>query len=166
MLAPIFLCGGIALAGTGTSTLTAIASVNSNCTIATSGIAFGSYDPIVTHKTVNLDAIGSITVACTKGIAPTIALGLGNNAAGNTRRMSSGTDFLVYELYKPSNNATGTACSFPGTTVWGNAGANLFSTTTTANKNLRTYNVCGTAPAGQNPAVGTYSDTVVATVTF
>src|SRR4029077_19244633 len=98
-------------------------------------------DPIATNKTAPLNATGSVTITCTKGIAPTIALGLGNNPSGSARRMSSGTDFLLYELYKPPNNAAGTPSSFPGTTIWGSAGANLFSTTATLNKHPRTYNV-------------------------
>jgi spore coat protein U-like protein len=33
-------------------------------------------------------------------------------------------------------------------------------------KNARSYNVCGTVPAGLNPTIGNYQDTVVATVNF
>ena len=50
--------------------------------------------------------------------------------------------------------------------VWGTAGANLFTATSAPTKAARTYNVCGSVPAGQNPSIGTYLDTVVATVSF
>src|SRR5579859_6382792 len=105
----------VGLGGTGTSSLTARVAVASNCTVAARGIVFGAYDPIVANRTADLNASGSITIACTRGIAPTIALGPGNNAAGGTRRMSNGTgDFLDYQLYQPPDNAAGTPCSFPG----------------------------------------------------
>jgi len=164
------LFAGIAWAGT--STLTAQTSVNTNCSIAAAAVAFGTYDPITANAPpasggVDLNATGSITITCTKGTAPTIGLDLGAHASGSTRRMLSGaTDFLTYELYQPPNNAAGTACAFPGTTVWGTTGANLFSPTAAPSKAARIYNICGTVPAGQNPAIGTYADAVVATVTF
>lgn len=152
-----------------TSTLSASATVASNCTVATAALAFGSYDPIGTHRTggANLNASGSVTVTCVKGVAPSIALGLGANVSGSTRRLKSGaSDYLNYELYKPPSTTAGAACTFPGTVVWGTSGANLFSATAATSKAARSYNVCGTIAAGEDPAIGTYADTVVATVTF
>lgn len=163
------LAGVSALAGTGTSILTANTVVSTNCTISTVAIAFGSYNPIGTHQTNDLNVSGSIIIACVKGTAPTIGLGLGGNASGTTRRMFDATanDYLIYELYKPPSNVAGTACTYPGSTVWGTAGANLFSGTSAPTKAARTYNVCGTVPKAQNPSIGSnYSDTVVATVNF
>ena len=167
-LASFFWGGAAAYAGVGTSSFTAQASVNTNCTILTTPVAFGGYDPIGAHRSANLDATGSIIVACIKGTAPTIALDLGSNASGSARRMRDAPsgDFLGYELYQPPSNTPATPCSFPGAVVWGTAGANLFTATSAPNKNPRTYNVCGSVPAGQNPSIGTYSDTVIATVNF
>lgn len=167
-LASFLLGGAAAYAGVGTSSFTARASVHTNCTILTTPVAFGAYDPIGVHRSANLNATGSITVACVKGTAPTIALDLGSNAAGSTRRMNDvpSGDFLSYELYQPPSNAPGTSCSFPGITVWGTAGTNLFTASSALSKVARTYNVCGSVPAGQNPSIGTYSDTVLATVNF
>ena len=170
LLGLALLCGGAAWAGT--STLTAQTSVSTNCSVAAVAVVFGAYDPIATNAPpasggVDLNKTGSITITCVKGTAPTIGLGLGANASGSIRRMLSGTtDFLTYELYQPPNNVAGTACSFPGATVWGTAGPNLLAPTAAPNKTARIYNVCGTVAAGQDPAIGTYSDTVVATVTF
>jgi len=164
------LLSGAALAGT--STLTAQVSVNTNCGVSTGGLAFGTYDPITANAPpasggVDLDVTSPITVTCVKGTAPTIGLSLGSHASGSIRRMLSGAaDFLTYELYLPPNNTAGTACSFPGTTVWGTAGPNLFSPTAAPDKTPRIYNICGSVAAGQDPAIGTYNDTVVATVTF
>jgi spore coat protein U-like protein len=163
-----FFFWGSAHAGVGTSTLTAQTQINANCTISTTPVAFGAYDPIGTNKTSNLNAIGVVTITCVKGTAPTIGLGLGSNAAGSTRRMknTASANYLQYELYEPSSTVPNAGCSFPGSTVWGTSGSNLFSPGSAPNKNPSSYNVCGTVPAGLNPVIGTYQDTVVATVNF
>jgi spore coat protein U-like protein len=163
------LLSGSALAGVGTSTLTARTQVNTNCTISTTPVSFGGYDPIGANKTSNLNANGVITIACVKGTSPTIGLGLGSNASGGTRRMRNTTspgNYLQYELYMPPGTAPNTACTYPGTTIWGTVGPNLFSAGSAPNKSPRSYNVCGTVPGGLNPLIGTYQDTVVATVNF
>jgi len=170
-LASAILASAVARASPpGTGTLTALASVNTNCTITTTPVAFGAYDPIVANKAGALDnGAGSVSVACVKGSAPAIGLDLGQHASGTTRRMqhaSTATEFLAYELYKPPNVLPGTPCSFPAATVWGSAGAAALSPGAAPNKNARTFFVCGTVGAGQNVEVGTFSDTVVATVTF
>lgn len=160
---------GPALAGVGTGTFTAQTTVNANCTLSTSAVAFGYYDPIGANKTAALNSIGTITIACVKDTAPTIALDLGANASGTTRRMQNATlpgNYLQYELYLPSGTAPNAACSFPGATVWGSGGANLLTPGAATNTSARTYNVCGSIPAGLNPTIGSYQDTVLATVNF
>jgi len=160
------MCCVAAVAGTGT--LTASVAVDTNCSLSTSPVAFGAYDPIVANTTAALNAAGSVSIACVKGTAPSIALDLGLHASGSARRMQHATvatTFLGYELYKPPNTTPGAACTFPATTVWG-SGSSAFSPGAAPSKNSRTFNVCGTVPAGQNVEVGTYSDTVTATVTF
>ena len=152
-------------AGNATANLAVQAQVNANCTISTSMVDFGSYDPVVTNAASAKTGSGAVTVACTKGSAPTIGLGLGSNASGSARRMTNGTDMLSYELYLPPNATPGTACGAL-TTIWGTSGANLFTPTSPANTAGRTFNVCGSIAGGQNVGVGTYSDTVVATVNF
>jgi spore coat protein U-like protein len=152
-------------AATATANLTVQTQVTANCTISTSLVDFGSYDPVVANASAAKTGNGSVTIACTKGSAPTIGLGLGSNASGSVRRMTNGSDMLTYELFLPPNTTPGTACGAL-TTVWGTSGANLFTPTAPANKNARTYNVCGSVAGGQDVGVGTYTDTVVATVTF
>lgn len=155
-------------AGVGIASFTALTFVHTNCHVSTAPVVFGRYDPIVVNKTNNLNASGAITVACVKGTAPTIALGLGFSASGSTRRMRLlfGDDFLAYELYQPPSNVPGIACAYPGVLIWGSAGANLFTAAGAPSKNARTYQVCGSVPAGQNPRMGIYADIVVATVNF
>ncbi|TMG86262.1 MAG: spore coat protein U domain-containing protein [Betaproteobacteria bacterium] len=172
-LASLFSVGaavvGPAHAGSTPANLAVSASVAANCTISTSAVAFGPYDPIVTNATSALNGSGSVTIACTKGSAPSITLDLGANPAGSQRNMlvvGGGTDVLPYQLYQPPSTTPSTACTFPGSQVWGTNGSAIFTPTAPTTKSGRTYNVCGTVAAGQDVSVGTYQDTVVATVNF
>ncbi|HEY3076397.1 MAG TPA: spore coat U domain-containing protein [Burkholderiales bacterium] len=157
-----------AWAGIGTSSFTARVAVNTNCNIAAAPVAFGQYDPIGANRAADLNAAGLITVTCVKGTAPTIALGAGNYVSAGQRRMknTSAESFLPYELYQPPSAAPSTPCSFPAMTPWGEAGAEVFAASAAQSKLMRTYNVCGTVRAAQNPAIGEYADTIVATVNF
>lgn len=156
---------GTASAGTATTALAVSATVVNNCTITTAPLAFGTYDTV---GGAALNGTGTVTVACTSGATSTIGFALGGHASGSVRRMSdvAVVNFLSYEIYQPPSNTPGAACSFPGTTVWGTAGANLLSLSAAPSKAGRTYNICGTINAGQDVPAGGYSDTVNATVTF
>jgi spore coat protein U-like protein len=149
-------------AGTDTDNLPVTATVESNCTIdASAGLDFGVYDPIVTNTSGSpLDAQGSVHVVCTNGSAVTITLGQGDNhiagsAAAPQRRMAdvAGTSFLSYFLYSDASQ-----------TVWGDT--SLTGKADTGNGADQSLTVFGSVPGGQNIPVGSYSDTVLATVTF
>jgi len=144
-----------ALAQTATANLAVSASVSNNCSITTSAVAFGAYDPVVTNATTPLDSNGAVIVTCTKGAGTRIDLGLGSNASGSTRRMAGGAEFLTYEIYTDS----------PGGTVWG-SGATGRSITAAPSKAPRSFTVYGRVPAGQDVSATTYNDTVVATINF
>jgi spore coat protein U domain-containing protein, fimbrial subunit CupE1/2/3/6 len=156
-----------AFAGAASTNLSVSATISNNCTIATSPVAFGAYDPIVTNLATPLDGAGTVSITCTKGAVTTIALGLGANATGTTRRMTDGaSDYITYEAYQPPDSIPGTACSYAAPTVWGTAGGNLFTPAVAPSKATRTYNVCGRVAAGQDQPAGGYNDTVLATVNF
>jgi spore coat protein U-like protein len=146
-----------AFAATATANLSVSASVSAVCTITTTPVAFGAYDPVVANAAANLNATGTVTVACTKGAAATIDLDNGSNLSGGSRRMASGTDFLTYALYKDAAR----------TQVWGSGLAG--GTTSAYNSASRTataVTVYGTVPQAQDVAVGAYSDVVVATINY
>src|SRR4051794_31765298 len=116
------LAGAIALAlgvassvdaATATSSLSVTASVSSNCTITTSPVAFGAYDPVVTNLTAPLNGTGSVSVTCTSGATTTVTLGQGANAdtgstaAAPARRLKdAGTDYLNYALFSDTGRTT------------------------------------------------------------
>src|SRR5260370_490689 len=68
--------------GTGTINLSVSATVSANCTISTSALAFGSYDPVSANASAALDGTGGVTVTCTNGAAAAITLGQGTNGGG------------------------------------------------------------------------------------
>jgi spore coat protein U-like protein len=160
-------------AGGTNAILSVSATVNANCTISTSAVSFGRYESLLANATAPLNAAGAVSIACTKGSAPKIAMDLGRNPNGGRRHMalaaagaSGAAETLYYELYQPPSSAPGSACSCPGTMAWGPSGAQTFAPGPPAKRGSRIYSVCGTIPAGQGVAMGSYADTVVATVNF
>ncbi|HYV66294.1 MAG TPA: spore coat protein U domain-containing protein, partial [Myxococcales bacterium] len=106
---------------------------------------------------------GTVSIACTKGSGPSIGLNAGNNpgaVAGVTRAMANGTNRLGYELFQqaaaPGNGA-----------VWTDiGGANPLNAGVSPSKASRSFTVQAQIPAGQDVAVGSYTDTITATVNF
>lgn len=159
-------CEGAAGGGwdSGTQVLTFNLVVPSVCSlVSTSTVAFGTITDIGTALT-NHDATGAVLTQCNYGAPYTIYLGDGNNRiSGSYRRMSNGTNLMPYQLYKSSAystvwDATG------GTTSTGGSGG-VTSTGTGVNQ---TFTVYGRIPKGVTlpTTPGSYSDTVVVTVTY
>jgi len=154
--AVVWFAGG-RLSGQQQSTSLAVnASVSKNCTITTAPVNFGAYDPVTANATAPLDGVGTITVTCTKGAGVTLALNPGSNATGSQRRMSQGTNYLLYELYTDASHST----------VWGDIGNNPMTIPPAPNRNPRPFTVYGRVAQAQDATVGAYADTVVATVVF
>jgi spore coat protein U-like protein len=147
-------------AGTDTATLPVSAQINATCTISTVPLAFGNYDPIVDNKTAPLTGTGFVSTICTIGSAVTITLGQGANPAGGStdtvplRQMASGANRLAYFLYSESTRIT----------VWGNTV--LTGKTDTGTGAASQLTIYAAVTGGQNKPVGSYTDTVVATVTY
>lgn len=149
------LIGGLTQAATATGTLNVSAVVADYCELGSTSVSLnlGSYVP-----TAESSLAAAIQVRCTVGTLANLGLGYGLNASGTTRRLQHATDptvFLSYELYQPN-----------GTTVWqppGAAGVVSFTGTGIS----QGFNVTGIIPVGQWAIkTGSYSDTVVITVTF
>lgn len=152
----------MATAGSQTSNLSVTATVIDNCAISTTSVGFGNYDPIVANAAAKKDGQGTVTITCTDGTSPAITLGQGANAdAGSTdtaplRRMADGSgDFLAYFLYSDASH----------TLVWGNDAT--VDVDSTGDGTEYGHDIYGQITEGQASAnAGSYSDTVVATVSF
>lgn len=132
--------------------------VVASCTIGTTALAFGDYDPI---NPAALDGTGTVTVTCTQDAPVAITLGQGVNAGGTSteaapeRRLTDATNFLTYSLFSNTER----------TTEWTNDAAGNVATTGTGA--AEDHTVFGRIDGAQSTApAGAYTDTVVATVTF
>ncbi|MEO8999378.1 MAG: spore coat U domain-containing protein [Rhodanobacter sp.] len=155
--------GGFALnasAASQTTTFQVTATVVNNCVISSTNIAFGNYDP--TSATA-LTASGNVSAKCTKNDVVYVELGQGlNPGAGSTaavpvRQMKSGANLLPYDIYTTA----------AGTTEWGTGVANRPASQTSLSVNTAlNFQTNGSLPAGTDVPSGSYTDSVVATVTY
>ena len=128
--------------------------VASTCVILAGPLTFGAYTG------AQIDSTSTITVTCTSGSAARVLLDEGPNKAGGStaasplRRMGDGaTHYLNYQLYSDS----------AGGTIWDN----VTGKTLTGSGIAQGLTVYGRLPGGQLSApVGSYNDTITATVSF
>ena len=120
-----------------------------NCTIKATGVNFGNYSTTIRK------VVGTVTVTCSKNVSYAIALnqGLGTGATVTNRSMKSGSNVLGYGLY---TNAARTI-------NWGDStGTNWVTRTGTGS--AQKINIYAEIPANEYSNVGTYSDTITASV--
>jgi spore coat protein U-like protein len=122
------------------------------------GVSFGAYN---VYSASPVDSTGSMTYLCHTGIASfvTIDISTGSSGVYTARTMKKGASSLVYNLYSTAartGNPWGDGTS--NTTRYGPVLVVLGASTT--------LTVYGRIPALQNVAAGSYSDTVVVTITF
>src|SRR5262249_32781666 len=105
----------------------------------------------------NKDAQGTLSVQCTTSLPYAVSLDGGTSGATNPtqRKMTFTTSNVVYGLYQDA------ARSLP----WGStAGVNTVAGTGPAR--TQTLTVYGRVAPQTTPKVGTYTDTIIATVTY
>lgn len=139
------------LTASGSAAVTA--TVSSNCTVGTTAISFGSQGILSSNK----DAQGTLSVQCTTNLPYAVSLDGGTSGATNPtlRKMTFSTSTVTYGLYQD------TARTLP----WGSTtGVNTVSGTGTGL--TQTLNVYGRVAPQTTPKPGTYSDTILATVTY
>ncbi|MCX7071374.1 MAG: spore coat U domain-containing protein [Gammaproteobacteria bacterium] len=127
-----------------------------SCTASSTGVAFGSYNPIAATPTY---AGGNVAVTCSGlGLLVSYTVLLSGGGSGNvaSRRMNAGARLLPYNVY--------TSAAY--TTVWDNvtgvSGGFLIGLGST------TFNhpVYGRILAQQPAPAGSYSDSLVITVNY
>lgn len=116
-----------------------------SCAIDTEAVLFDPYD---TLSGLPSNGVGAVHVSCDGAYDLTVGLG-----GGDVRAMESGGDRLEYGLYADP------ARLIP----WGDGSGGAERSATGPDARLTVY---GRIPANQNVAAGTYTDTVVVTVSF
>jgi len=104
-----------------------------------------------------LDATSSVTVTCTNSAPYTLALDGGLSAATNPalRKMTQGAQTITYGLYQDAGRSQPWGDSTGTNTVAG-TGSGL----------SQSFTVYGRVPAQATPGPGTYTDTVVVTLSY
>ena len=143
------------VAATATANMGVTATVQATCIMSASTLAFGTFTGTQLDGSTTL----SVTCTCTNTTAYTVALDAGtySGATTSTRRLTgsvSGSS-LGYQLYSNAGR----------TTAWGsNTGTDTVAGT--GNGSAQTLNVYGRITGSQYPDPGSYTDTVVATLTY
>lgn len=141
-------------AHTATTSFTTTATVISSCNVNATTLNFGSASSLGSSVNAN----STVTATCTSTTAYNIGLdaGTATGATVTTRRMTSGSGGTIsYSLF--SNSGL--------TTNWGNT-VGTDTVSSTGNGTAQGFTVFGRVPAQTTPAPATYSDTIVATVTY
>jgi spore coat protein U-like protein len=150
-----------AVATTVTGSLTVTMTITAGCTITSPTLTFPS--TVGTALTAAaVPASTTVSVTCTNGSPYTIGMGQGGNYTTSNRMVSSG-NYIPYGLFVDA------ALTHPWTT-----GANPTTCTTsndcsigTGTGSAQTITIYGNVPImAVAPTVGTYTDTVVMTVTY
>ncbi len=139
--------------GTENASFTVSANHTGTCTVSATDLDFGSTGGLPT----SVDATNTLDVTCTGGMAYDIGLDGGESGATDPtqRKMSLGANEVTYGLYMDSDR----------TTAWGDTiGTDTYSGTGTGA--VQTYTVYGRVPAQTSPPAGTYTDTIVVTITY
>ncbi|MET3441077.1 spore coat protein U-like protein [Variovorax paradoxus] len=120
------------------------------CTVSTTGLAFGAYAPFSTAPN---NSNGSVQITCDAVASYSIALATGGSGSFD-RAMASGTYRLKYNVFtEPSR-----------TIVWGDGTGG--SSSVTGSGTAATIPLFGRIPARQNVGVGSYTDTLIVTVSY
>jgi spore coat protein U-like protein len=122
------------------------------CTIGTVSVAFGAYNP---RSATALDGVGTVNLNCPTTVkSAVITINSGGSGTYSQRRMASGSFVLGYNLFTTASR----------TIVWGDGSAG--TGTVAVGKGVSSTSVHGRIPAGQNAGAGTYSESLIVTVTF
>lgn len=129
-----------------------------SCSISTVGVAFGSYNVFSSSP---LTSTGHVSIRCQgigAGVAPVaMTLGPGNSSSFQPRKMFHGTATLSYNLYLDAGASQ----------IWGDGtGGTVKYSTAVGNNQTVNVTIFGSIPPSQDVSVGTYSDTIVATINF
>ncbi|MEM7301674.1 MAG: spore coat U domain-containing protein [Pseudomonadota bacterium] len=135
-------------------TSTARAAVQSTCNVTSTAMDFG----IASTLTSAIDTSATIQVSCTAGASYFIALNGGNAGATDPtmRQMSLGAQNVTYGIYRNAARTQGWGSLVGTNTVAGSMGGS----------GINSHTAYGRVPAQATPGTGTYTDTIVVTLTY
>ncbi|MGA2169987.1 MAG: spore coat U domain-containing protein [Terracidiphilus sp.] len=138
-----------AVATTATATIAVSASVVATCSISANALGFGAYTGVVINATT------TVSVYCTNTTPYNVGLDAGlSGGTVTTRAMKSGANKLNYSLTQ----------DLAGLTNWGNTTGSWVGGT--GSGSAQSITVYGQVPALQTLTIGTYTDTITATVNY
>lgn len=127
------------------------------CSISSTSIVFGNYDPV---SLAPLDTIGNIVYRCgNQDHDITISLDRGGAPSFSQRRLLKGTEPLFYNLYLDAAR----------TLVWGDGSGGTqayFIRNPQKNNQDIVVPIYGRIPGSQDVGMGSYGNTIVATLNY
>jgi spore coat protein U-like protein len=148
--------------------LAAAAHAGADCSVATGDVGFGVYDPTIATAD---DAVGTFTVVCVyvppggaTSVSYSLQLSPGSSGTYSQRQLVAGASRLGYNLYLDAGRTQVLGSGVGGTWVIRNSvtvGPGVGN-----GRRTNAYSIYGRMPALQDALVGSYSDAIVATLTF
>lgn len=153
VIGSLLLPASLAPAATRTAKFKVTATVQSDCTVTATDLAFGTVGIIQN----NVDATSTISVTCTPNTPYTLGLNEGT-AAGSTvdaRLLANGASTMSFQLYSDAQR----------TQVWGiTDGVNTVGGSGTGQAS--NFTVYGRIPTQAAPPVGNYTTEITATISY
>lgn len=154
LLAPITAMAS----GSDSDNMAVSATVSDSCTISAGALSFGTYDTV---SGAAVPGEATLSVACTEGASAVLTLGQGSNPdtgsddSAPLRQMGSSANRLAYTLYQDVGHGD----------LWGNTEVTgvPYTASSSAPADITVF---GEISGSQDVPSGSYTDTVVATVTF
>ncbi|MFZ1098249.1 MAG: spore coat U domain-containing protein [Steroidobacteraceae bacterium] len=142
----------------GLLTAPARATITGNCTASATGVSFGTYSllsgtPLTSTGTVTVNCSGATKISGNNSV--TVSLSTGQSGTFTARSLGTGFSYNLYQDAAYSEiwgDGTGVSTQYTGSIT---NGQNSFSAT-----------VYGEIPARQNPAPGSYTDSITVTVNY
>jgi spore coat protein U-like protein len=122
------------------------------CSVNATGFQFGTIDPLVA---TDHDSTSTVTVTCPSLTSYSVALSTGSGTFSQ-RQMTSGANTLNYNLYADAGR----------TSIWGDGSGSSLTVSGSADNTGTDHTVYGRSPHQPAAVPGTYSDSIVVTVTF
>jgi len=142
-----------ATAATKTAKFSVTATVDSDCTIAATNLAFGNMGLLAG----NVDAVATITVTCSPTTPYAISLDEGDvpGSSVDARMMASGASSMLFQIYRDAAR----------TQVWGKT-SGVDTVGGTGDGTAVELTVYGRVPTQAPPTVGSYIAQITATITY